>query len=186
MSTEAAKRTRRKLSLPSSNHWQYLLNFQQVHENIRVSKEDVANLSCRLTHCVQLQQSDYKENDGLYAMYGNRVGQSPDFMREWLDYFVTVVYKAHFKWIGLTYLTKKGLDLDLWAESIKDGHRPDFFTLFALNALLETHTAVHISGNKIWTTMNDPAEDHDLLIERCEYHLIFLGRGNYIELVERQ
>ena len=107
-------------------------------------------------------------------------------MREWLHYFVTVVYKTHFKRIGFTYLTKKGLDLDLWAESIKDGRCPDFFTLFALNALLETHAAVHIGGNKIWTMMNDPPEDHDLLIERCEYHLVFLGRGNCIELVERE
>ena len=119
-------------------------------------------------------------------MYSNRVGQSPDFMQEWLHYFVTVVYKTHFKKIGFTYLAKKGLDLDLWAESIKDRCHPDFFTLFALNALLETHAVVHIGGNKIWTTMNDPPGDHDLLIERCEYHLVFLGRGNFIELVERQ
>ena len=34
--------------------------------------------------------------------------------------------------------------------------------------------------------MNNPPGDHDLLIERCEYHLVFLGRGNFIELVERQ
>ena len=99
---------------------------------------------------------------------------------------MTVVYKTHFKRIGFIYLTKKGLDLELWADSTKDGHRPDFFALFALNALLETHTAVHIGGNKIWTTMNDPPEDHNLLIRRCKYHLVFLGRGNYIELVERQ
>ena len=107
MSTEATGRMRRKLSIPSSNHWQYLLNFQQVHESVRVSKEGVANLCCRSTHCIRLQQTDYKENDGLYAMYCNRVGQSPDFMREWLHYFVTVVYKTHFKRIGFTYLTKK-------------------------------------------------------------------------------
>ena len=36
------------------------------------------------------------------------------------------------------------------------------------------------------TLVNNPPEDHDLLIEICEYHLVFLGRGNYIELVERQ
>ena len=88
--------------------------------------------------------------------------------------------------IYLLSQAKKGLDLDLWAESIKDGHHPDFFTLFALNALLETHAVVHIGSNKIWTTMNNPPGDHDLLIERCEYHLVFLGRGNFIELVERQ
>ena len=96
------------------------------------------------------------------------------------------MYKTHFKRIGFYYIAKKGLDLDIWAESIKDGHCPDLFTLFALNTLLETHVAIHISGNKIWTSMNDPPYDHDLLLKRCEYHLVFLGRGNFIELVERQ
>ena len=42
MSTEAAEKMRRKSSIPSSNHWRYLLNFQQVHESVRVSKEGVA------------------------------------------------------------------------------------------------------------------------------------------------
>ena len=96
------------------------------------------------------------------------------------------MYKTHFKKIGFNYSAKKGLDLDLWAESIIDGCRPDFFTLFALNALLETHVAIHISRNKIWTLMSDPPDDHDLLLKRCEYHLVFLSRGNCIELVERQ
>ena len=69
-------------------------------------------------------------------------------MREWLHYFITVVYKVHFRRIGLIYLANKGLNLELWAESIKDGHRPDFFVLLALNPLLETHAVVHISNGK--------------------------------------
>ena len=107
-------------------------------------------------------------------------------MREWLHYFITVVYKAHFKRIGLTYLTSKGLSLELWVESIKDGRRPDFFVLLALNALLETHAVVHISNGQTWTTLNDPPENHDRILECCEYHLVYLGKGTFIELVERQ
>ena len=88
--------------------------------------------------------------------------------------------------MGLTYLTSKGLSLELWAENIKDGRCPDFFVLLALNALLETHAVVHISNGKTWMTLNDPPENHDRILERCEYHLVYLGKGNFIELAERQ
>ena len=71
-------------------------------------------------------------------------------------------------------------------ESIKDGRRPDFFVLLALNPLLETHAVVHISNGQTWTTLNDLLENHDRILERCEYHLVYLGTGNFIELVERQ
>ena len=155
----------RKTSIPSANRWRYMLNFQHVPETAKVCKEDVAQLHCRTTHCVCLQQQEYSENDGLYVIYSNRVEQSPRFMREWLHYFITVAYKVHFRQIGFTYLAKKGLDLKLWAESIKDGHRLDFFVLVALNALLETHVIIHINENKIWTTLNDPLENHDQILE---------------------
>ena len=176
----------RKISLPSANCWRYLLNFQHIQEMSKINREDLVYLACRTTHCVHLQQQEYDENDGLYAIYGNRVGQSPAFMHTWLHYFMTVVYKTHFRRIGFTYLASKGLDLDLWAKNIKDGRRPDFFILFALNALLETHTLAHLRENTLWTTMNDPPEYHDEMLERCEYHLVYLGRGNFIELVERE
>ena len=88
---------RRKTSIPSANCWRYMLNFQHVPETAKVWKEDVAQLQCRTTHCVCLQQQDYNENDGSYAIYSNRVRQSPEFMREWLHYFITVVYKVHFR-----------------------------------------------------------------------------------------
>ena len=58
--------------------------------------------------------------------------------------------------------------------------------LLALNALLETHAAVHISNNRMWTTLNDPPENHDSILKRCDYHLVYLGNGNFIELAERQ
>ena len=71
-------------------------------------------------------------------------------------------------------------------ESIKDGHHPDFFVLLALNALLETYAVVHISNGQTWTTLNDPPENHDCILERCEYHLVYQGKGTFIKLVERQ
>ena len=48
------------------------------------------------------------------------------------------------------------------------------------------HAAVHIKDNKIWTLMNDPPDDHNKLLERCEYHLVYLGWGNFVELDKRQ
>ena len=180
------EKQRRKTAFPSANPWKYLLNYQHVPESSKLQKEEISQLQCRTTHCVSLQQHEYSENDGLYAIYGFRVGQSPEFMRDWLHYFITTVYKAHFKRIGLTYLTSKGLSLEVWAESIKDGRRPDFFVLLALNALIETHAVVHISNNQMWTTLNDPPENHDRILERCDYHLVYLGKGNFIELAERQ
>ena len=107
-------------------------------------------------------------------------------MRDWLHYFITVVYKTHFKRVTSNYLVSKGLSLELWAENIKDGRRPDFLVLLALNALLETHAMVHLADGKIWTTINDPPREHAELLERCEYHLVYLGRGNFVEMVTRE
>ena len=180
------EKQRRKIKLPSANPWEYLRTYQHVPESSKLQKDEIPQLQCRTTHCVSLQQYEHNVNDGLYSIYGYRVGQSPEFMREWLHYFITTVYKTHFKRIGLTYLTSKGLSLELWAESIKNGRQPDFFVLLALNALLETHAAVHISNNRMWTTLNDPPGNHDSILEHCEYHLVYLGNGNFIELVKRQ
>ena len=91
------EKQRRKTAIPSANPWKYLLNYQHVPESAKLRKDEVPQLQCRTTHCVNLQQHEFSENDGLYTIYGHRVGQSPEFMREWLHYFITVVYKAHFK-----------------------------------------------------------------------------------------
>ena len=107
------EKQRRKTALPSANPWKYLLNYQHVPESSKLQKEEISQLQCRTTHCVSLQQHEHSENDGLYSIYGFRVGQSPEFMRDWLH---ATVYKTHFKRIGLTYLTSKGLNLELWAR----------------------------------------------------------------------
>ena len=38
----------------------------------------------------------------------------------------------------------------------------------------------------MWTTLNDPPKNHDRILEHCDYHLVYLGNGNFIELAERQ
>ena len=52
--------------------------------------------------------------------------------------------------------------------------------------LLETHVAVHIKDNKIWTSMDNPTDNHQDLLDRCEFHLAYLGCGIFIELVKSQ
>ena len=66
--------------------------------------------------------------------------------------------KLHEGWFN--YLAKKGLDIDLWAESIIDGRKPDFLVLFALNVLIETHAIVHTKNGKVWMMLEAPPEDH--------------------------
>ena len=74
----------------------------------------------------------------------------------------------------------------MWAEAIQDGHRPDFFVLFTLSALLEIHTLVHIKDGGMWSTLENPPVSHEELIACCELHLAYMGQGQFIELVERK
>ena len=80
-------------------------------------------------------------------------------------------YRKHFIRAGFNYLAKKGLDIDLWAESIIDGRKLEFLVLFALNVLIETHTVVHTKNGKIWTMFEVPPEDHYELLKRGDLHL---------------
>ena len=74
----------------------------------------------------------------------------------------------------------------MWAEAIQDGRRPDFFLLFALSALLEIHTLVHIKDGGMWSTLENPPVSYEELIARCELHLAYMGQGQFVELVERK
>ena len=66
---------------------------------------------------------------------------------------------------NFNYLAKKGLDIDLWAESKIDSRRLDFLVLFALNVLIETHTVVHTKDSKVWMTLEMLPEDHQELLQ---------------------
>ena len=66
---------------------------------------------------------------------------------------------------GFNYLAKKGLNIDLWAESIIDGRKLDFLVLFALNVLIETHTVVHTKNGKVWMMLESLPEDHYKLLK---------------------
>ena len=83
-------------------------------------------------------------------------------------------------------LTVKGLTLDLWSDSIEDGQKGDFLSLYGLNLMLDTHTVIHLSNDRLWTTIKNPPKNHDTLLAMCNFHLVYLGRGLFVELTERK
>ena len=94
------------------------------------------------------------------------------------------VYKKNFESAGSQILIPKGLSLDLWAESIEDGRKGDFLMLYGLNLLLDTQTMVHLNRGKIWMKIKNPPPDLDTLLNMCNFHLVHLGWGLFIEHVK--
>ena len=99
---------------------------------------------------------------------------------------MTTVYPKNFETAGYYCLEPKGLTLDLWVDSIEDGWKGDFLTLYSLNQMLNTHTLVHLKNNRLWTTIKNPSPNHDNLLKMCNFHLVYLGRGLFVELTERK
>ena len=137
-------------------------------------------------HCVRLKITEYKENDNLYNIFALYSEQDCDFIRRWLEFFMMMVYPKNFECAGYHCLTAKGLTLDTWSDSIEDGWKGDFLSLYGLNLMLDTHTAIHLSNNRLWTTIKNPPKNHDMLLPMCNFHLVYLGRGLFVELIERK
>ena len=135
---------------------------------------------------MHLWYEDFDENDELYTIYGKHTGQEVSLMRKWLHFFITEAYRKYFVSSGYSYLKSKGMDINLWAESIIDGRKVDFFTLFAINILLETHMAVHLKNGEIWSMLERQPMDHSELLNKCNFHMAYVGRGLFIELTKRK
>ena len=56
--------------------------------------------------------------------------------------------------------------------------------LYALSALVEYHSVVHLKGGKIWTTLDKQLTDHAKILEQCEFHFASIGRGLFVQLVK--
>ena len=52
--------------------------------------------------------------------------------------------------------------------------------------MLDTHILVHLKNNQLWTTIKNPSPNHDDLLKMCNFHLVYLGRGLFVELTERK
>ena len=86
--------------------------------------------------------------------------------------------------VGEEYLNRKRLTFDLWRESIKDGGKGDVLVLLGLNYLIGSHTMVHLHGNRLWSTLQEKL-NHDEMVIKCDFHLVYLGRGIFAELCKR-
>ena len=78
------------------------------------------------------------------------------------------------------------MDINLWAKSITDGRKVDFFILFAINILLETHMAVYLKNGEIWSMLERQPMDHNELLNKCNFHMAYVGRGLFVELTKRK
>ena len=112
---------------------------QPILETDRVSREEVVELCCRKTHQVKPKTIYSNEDDTLCNIFAIHAGQNPAFMRTWLKLYVDM-YKQQFKQVGNEYLKSKGLDFDLWRDSIKDSRKGDVVVLLGLNYLMGMHT----------------------------------------------
>ena len=54
--------------------------------------------------------------------------------------------------------------LNEWLKSVKEGRRGDILCIYLLSMATETHTAVHMRNNKVWSTLEDMPTSHDELI----------------------
>ena len=146
--------------------------------------DGIVSLPCRATHQVYPCSVTVKENDALYDIFTKRAGRSTNFMREWLKLFV-IMHKAALAQKAKGYFKQKGLDVNTWAESIVDGRKGDVAVLFVLNLMMETHCLVHLANGQVWTTLAKTSGDHTKELHKCSVHLVYIGRGLFVELKER-
>ena len=83
------------------------------------------------------------------------------------------------------YLKLKGLKLDEWMEGVKNSQRADVLALYGLCQLTDCHCVVHLNQNKVWSTLGDVPDEHNVLMDRCEIHLCYMGNGVFVQLVPR-
>ena len=63
--------------------------------------------------------------------------------------------------------------------------KADEFALYALAHLMNCHVLVDLKGS-IWSTMKNPGTlTHDQLLDKCDVHLVYLGKLKFLELPGR-
>ena len=51
-----------------------------------------------------------------------------------------------------------------WLKSVKEGRRGDILCVYLLSMATGTHTAVHLSNNRVWSTLEVMHTSHDDLM----------------------
>ena len=82
------------------------------------------------------------------------------------------------------YLDSKKRMLKEWLKSVQEGRRGDILCIYLLSMATGTHTAVHLSNNRVWSTLEVMPTSHDDLMQQCNKHLVYLGLGVFLQLKE--
>ena len=145
---------KKERKIESRNPWKYVDHRVPIFETHKVSKEDIANLSCRVNYEVTPHDQSINENDMLYHYFALLCAQDWKFMRTWLHLFIHL-HKQYFNTLAFTYLKCKGLFLDNWLDSIQVGCKGDILSLFGLCLLVEKHILVHLSNGLLWSSLKN-------------------------------
>ena len=99
-------------------------------------------------------------------------------------------HKSYFEKCGQFYLSTKGLNFDTWIEAIDEGHKGDMLTLYGLSLLANMHTYIYIyiylHNGQFWSTLKNVPSTHDETLRKYKVHALYLERGLFVELRERE
>ena len=171
--------------IPTKNPYNYAEQVMPIYEIHRVLRSEMVELSCRSTHCIKARSTNVHENDNLYELFRKFTNKDVKFMRQWLKLF-TISNQRNLEVRVSHYLASKGLAFDNWMTSITDGMKGDILVLYTLCMLFDKHAIVHLRHGMVWSTLADLSQDHYADIQKCELHLCYVGRGLFVELMERK
>ena len=171
--------------IPTKNPYNYAGQVMPIYEIHRVLRSEMVELSCRSTHCIKARSTNVHENDNLYELFRKFTNKDVKFMRQWLKLF-TISNQQNLEVRVSRYLASKGLAFDNWMTSITNGMKGDILVLYTLCMLFDKQAIVHLQHGIVWSTLADLSQDHYADIQKCELHLCYVGRGLFIELMERK
>ena len=168
-----------------SNPWSYAETVPLLPETGKIDIKGLELLECRQQYQISLVKLENKiaRDNELSHIFGTMVNQDARFMRQWIRVYV-VTHRKTVNAMARDYLDGKGLTLQTWLSGLKEGRWADVLGLFLLCLATQTHCFVHLK-NGYWSTLRDPPDNHLELIQRCNVHLSYLGRGISIEHVSR-
>ena len=184
--TKKRGKSSKKLKLPLyKNPWDFAESLPNLDESLKLNKNDITELECRLEYTLRcLQDSELYNTDYLYKLFGDQVDRSPKFMRRCVQQYVT----ENLDWseqLSKAYLDSIGKTLKNWINCIKKGDAGSILDLYLLSKVTGVHCYVHLKENNYWSTLKDTPLTHNEFMQRCNIHLAYLGNNTYIELVLR-
>ena len=170
--------------IPIKNPYKYAEQVMPIYEIHRILRSEMVELSCRSTHCIKARSTKVHENDNLYELFRKFSNKDVKFIWQWLKLF-TISNQRNLEVRASCYLASKGLAFDNWTTSITDGMKGDILVLYTLCLLFDKHAIVHLRHGMVWSTLVELSQDHHVDIQKCVLHLCYVGRGLFVELIER-